>query len=933
MKLQYALFLGLTAFGASFALAATKTWQGAEGASWNVPGNWLEGEVPASGDDVKVGGSSVNDISGLSLNSLTIAGVGAKVSQTGGTLAATRLDLGAAGGAGALELRNAVFTGTVYFGENVMSGEPNAVTNVLTLGAGAEVRGCLCYHDSRQGVRIEFDGGKLVYQNNGDGVWRSLDMNYGTGDLALIGVNGNPIRFDANQTHTTFPSFSSSFSAGTFRMSSEAGLEILGLPTNKGQPLHFAPKTQYRDFSGLTGPITIAQGGFRIFEDNPFRTGVRFVLGDEAFVDLNTYALDVVSVSGGYLTNTHNDGAGMAVLNAFNSVEEIWDVRGDVSVVKAGAGRLVLKPAALVDEVVVHEGTLATSVPTDCEYAHYRFKIEQVRTNPEGAAGDVMQFSELKLFDGEADVTGLRSGFVGGTDGSMYYSGEGPEKVLDGNTATKWCDMSLMPENRAVHGERCWIQLDFAQPQRVTRYEWFTANDAKDRGDGQSWRDPVTWRFQGSDDGVVWCDLDVQTDYATTSDRQVSAGTFACTRPADAKTDFQDPVAVTVTSGATLETAPGRVVHLLTLLNRGDISWGTDADLTCGRETGTDVLDGVHFAGTGTLTKEGANTVLVRGDNAHSGETRVKAGTLRFAGDKAVAGKFFRFTVKQQAKLDDVVQLGELALYDADGNRVNLGLVNRGYGVAAADLQPGQTSALRGWNWNGQWLDYMFDDNLETEWGPCYRTSYDENLGRDAIKPRVDDPESWIVCYMRLKDDAAPVVSYNLATGLDSPGKREANVWTLDVSDDGVTWTEVDARFNVATPCAIKAWYAGYEVTTPPCETATAAAFGATSPVRIDAGATLEVVGAATPCGHLVVDWNSAGAYDGFLPAANGVLELLNYPAGGKAVPLTLPYPADDLSALATWSVVIDGRTSRKGVKFANGALELVPSGLSVILK
>jgi hypothetical protein len=69
---------------------ATKTWTGAGGnALWSNGANWSGGVAPANGDDVVVGASSTNDLSALSINSLSFSGAI--------TLSGNTLSLGAGG--------------------------------------------------------------------------------------------------------------------------------------------------------------------------------------------------------------------------------------------------------------------------------------------------------------------------------------------------------------------------------------------------------------------------------------------------------------------------------------------------------------------------------------------------------------------------------------------------------------------------------------------------------------------------------------------------------------------------------------------------------------------------------------------------------------------------------------------------------------------
>jgi autotransporter-associated beta strand protein len=86
-----AIALAFTWFGVlADAGAATRTWSGASGTGWNTPGNWIEGIVPADGDDLVFPDSptnrdSNNDIAGLDIASVSVttANTGADYNFTG----------------------------------------------------------------------------------------------------------------------------------------------------------------------------------------------------------------------------------------------------------------------------------------------------------------------------------------------------------------------------------------------------------------------------------------------------------------------------------------------------------------------------------------------------------------------------------------------------------------------------------------------------------------------------------------------------------------------------------------------------------------------------------------------------------------------------------------------------------------------------------
>ena len=144
---------------------------------------------------------------------------------------------------------------------------------------------------------------------------------------------------------------------------------------------------------------------------------------------------------------------------------------------------------------------------TDDGYRFYRLKVDST-------AGDALQLSEVKLFSGTTDVTraAVRLHYDATTRATpkfVFRKGFEPEKAFDGDMGTKWFDDRA---GKAETRDAVWVTLEYAQPVRVTRYEWYTADLTRVFPK----RSPVNWRFQGSDDNATWTDLDAVTEARTT---------------------------------------------------------------------------------------------------------------------------------------------------------------------------------------------------------------------------------------------------------------------------------------------------------------------------------------------------------------------------------------------------------------------------------
>lgn len=117
--------------------------------------------------------------------------------------------------------------------------------------------------------------------------------------------------------------------------------------------------------------------------------------------------------------------------------------------------------------------------------AHFRYaRFTPIKVRS-GVPGGV-QLSELRF---RSNITVLTPAVVtnpGGTSGA----GEGPDKLNDNNTATKWFNNGPQP-----------LVYDFGVAVDFDNYYFATANDTPDR-------DPLQWILEGSDDQTTWTLID-----------------------------------------------------------------------------------------------------------------------------------------------------------------------------------------------------------------------------------------------------------------------------------------------------------------------------------------------------------------------------------------------------------------------------------------
>ena len=237
-------------------------------------------------------------------------------------------------------------------------------------------------------------------------------------------------------------------------------------------------------------------------------------------------------------------------------------------------------------------------------------------------------------------------------------------------------------------------------------------------------------------------------------------------------------------------------------------------------------------------------------------------------------------------------------MFDAAGNRVNTNLTVLAKGKAATALAAGEATASAPKNVNlntAEGLDKLFDDNCSTKF-------YYNNTG---YLFDVDDYANWLVITMRLRDDAPDVYGYGLATANDNAW-RDPNVWLLEASADGTTWTKLDERSEYMMTATRRAW----DFYAQPFADAVPSVDWCVSNVCVAAGASLSVGDDRVQVGGLTVDCaTGGGTIDRLNAAETGTLNLVNA-AGTSFAGYNLPLTIGTLvngDNIKRWKVSLDG--------------------------
>ena len=340
--------------------------------------------------------------------------------------------------------------------------------------------------------------------------------------------------------------------------------------------------------------------------------------------------------------------------------------------------------------------------------------------------------------------------------------------------------------------------------------------------------------------------------------------------------------------------------------------------------------------------------VLAGTNNTFTGGIDVKEGTLVLRG---VAGKFswFRWTIQKVNNGGREVNAPEFGMWDAQGNRVNYGLV-RGALVSLDScsmdiwsiplLQPGEVGYGKRmssiYNESGnRGLEFMFADNSYGKNGWHMRDN-------NGVALAVENDATWIPVVMRHPENADAVVRYNF-TVVAGNSTRAPTCWTMEGSVDGFNWYKIDAVENNPVPTSEFRWVFGngsYRNGYAATHTGGRPVVGYTNdvtvvysqPVFVAAGAEV-VADGLVALKSLSVDLNNAGTLRGFSFEQGGALVLSSKPTSGMDLPLTIE-EATGLENIATWQVMSGNKSINCRVNVVGGRrLHVAPLGFCITFR
>ncbi len=201
----------------------------------------------------------------------------------------------------------------------------------------------------------------------------------------------------------------------------------------------------------------------------------------------------------------------------------VRDGLGVAGIVKRGSQTVLLHGASssYTGETRVEEGTLAV-LPGTLSYRYLRFTPTEKR----GADTQYpISMAEFQLLRNGA-VAAYPSGSTATTTGSNHSSYP-PSKAIDGDISNadtnRWITTSFPTS----------LIIDMKQVVTFDGYQWYTSSGGADPA-----RDPLSWKFEASQDGATWTLLDVRISEPVANIRNLLVGPYVLGNRATVPPEF-----------------------------------------------------------------------------------------------------------------------------------------------------------------------------------------------------------------------------------------------------------------------------------------------------------------------------------------------------------------------------------------------------------
>lgn len=349
-----------------------------------------------------------------------------------------------------------------------------------------------------------------------------------------------------------------------------------------------------------------------------------------------------------------------------------------------------------------------------------------------------------------------------------------------------------------------------------------------------------------------------------------------------------------------------------------------------------------------SVVKDGPADWSLEGPRSFTGGIDVREGRLRLHDGRY---SWFRFTVRKVYKVtDNYVQLNELALFDKDGCRQNLGLKTQDVSNDPFSLAPGSAcyhhypvyGALEWWD-GSRPLAGLFDG------GSMFMC-----VQRYGLTIGSTGEDSYLSFMMRLTNGAPAIATYDMgvATGYwpgsgAYTGSRDVGSWQLEASANGYDWKIVHESAPDQVPPYGGRWYATGDSFANDLKGPHADGFkfsstndvnytqGEVAYVRVSPGAVLDCDSTLVSHGLAVDAVTGGGTLRNVTFADDTTLYVENIAKETSSAVLNMTYEnVSGLENVADWPVSVNGRTGRYTASLKNGQITVTKTGaLMIILK
>ena len=370
---------------------------------------------------------------------------------------------------------------------------------------------------------------------------------------------------------------------------------------------------------------------------------------------------------------------------------------------------------------------------------------------------------------------------------------------------------------------------------------------------------------------------------------------------------------------------------------------------------GNTLRDITNGLGRITLVKEGDGTWNLDGDLSFRGDVRVEKGVLNVSQTYRYYRTIFKengFGAGQNSGNNwstNFIELCEIGLFDANGNRMNIGMEDgySSYYEGRKKLDPGKFAVVRysdeGWVRQDHPSYALFDDTRATinkpNGGTCASTL---QMTVNIHAPVRTDPSTWVTIVMRLPLGSDSVASYDFVSAAAASQNMSLYAWELQGSFDAIEWVSLSdsqSDLNNPTPPPADCWQkTGTKFYSGDTANGTHEGFAArrlsadgvfanVESVSVAAGATLRTTDGVTLKG-LAVNPAGAGTIDGFAFANDGTLNVLSGGASGQVITLPGTYlNVSGLDKISGWDVKLNGNASRYRAHVSGGVIKVLPPG------